>query len=161
MPDDNLAIGHRRDGVLIGTMPHLVVYRICRQSMNQIKFLLSDRQLKMSRQAAQKLQHLLPFRLVQTGKTLQCGGVSIAVPVLDVLFRCIRCKISQAHKFMVAQQHLHVGCAHDFLQDFHPMRSSVDHISQDIQGILRREVDFFQHCLPSVVLSVDIRNNIV
>ena len=85
--DDDLAVRHRRNRVLIGTEPHLVVDGVGRQSVYQIKLSAVDLQLKMGGQIAQKVENLRPLALVEFIEPFQRRAVAVSVPVMDIFFR--------------------------------------------------------------------------
>ena len=57
---------------------------------------------------------------------------------------------------MVSHQHDHVFSSHNVLQDIYAAWSSVNHVSDDIQGIIVCKMDFLQHSLVTVKFTMDI-----
>ena len=149
-------IWYRTDGVLVRTKPHFIINGIGRQSVYQIKVFAADTDFKVGRQSTQKIKGFLLFLFGKFIESFQRCSIAVSVPVLNIFFQSIRCKIAQAHKFMVAKQHFHVGSCHDFPQKFDRVRAAIYNISQNVQRVLFGKVYLLKHCMEAIVLSMNV-----
>ena len=60
------------------------------------------------------------------------------------------------HILMVSEEGDHVGPIHHVLQEFDPVRSPVDQVAQQVQGVVFRKGDLLQHPQEQIISTVDI-----
>ena len=64
------------------------------------------------------------------------------------------------HCLVVPQQVYHIGPLGHIQQDFEPVRATVDHVTQDIERIMRAKADFAQQVNVFVITAVNVRHSI-
>ena len=72
----------------------------------------------------------------------------------------MRPQSAQAHLLVVAQKHGHIGRSHDLPEDVHSQGAPVNDVPQDVQMVLIREANQFQHLLKLVQFAVYIRHTV-
>ena len=60
------------------------------------------------------------------------------------------------HVFVVAKEHFHIWHRHELSEDLNPVRIPVNHISQDIERVLRLKIDLFHNGFEAALLPVNI-----
>ena len=67
---------------------------------------------------------------------------------------------TEHHIFVVSQKHFDIRHGHNSADDPDAVGIPVDHIAQDVQHVLRLEVDLLHNGLKTACIAVDVRHDV-